>query len=145
MPYIWVISIATRRLNRQFQPNWRKKKRNSCSPSTNEVSERRKKRLPGCYYVKGIDKWKQSHVLGLGDFFIYNILVLISIPSSASLIIKICVALGTLISVQIGYLIMHRLQHLMKIVSAPGVPLPVITASTYMFFLNILFRQYFEF
>jgi hypothetical protein len=108
------------------------------SPST------RKKCLPGCYYVKGIDKWKQSRVLGLGDFLIYNILVLISIPPSTSLIIKICVAFGTLVSVQIGHLLTHRLQHLMKIALTPAVPLLVITASIYIFLVDIIFRQYFN-
>ncbi len=57
------------------------------SPSTNKTSATKKKCRPGCYYVKCISKWKQTHVLGLGDFFVYNILVLISIPSSASMII----------------------------------------------------------
>ncbi len=94
--------------------------------------------------MKGINKWEQSQALGLGDFFIYNILVLITIPPSAPMIIKVCVAFGTLVCVQIGHLLTYRLECLMKVTTAPGVPLPVMTVSIYMLVLDIILPKYFN-
>ncbi len=94
--------------------------------------------------MKGINKWKQSPVLGLGDFFVYNILVLITIPQSPSMIIKVCVAFGTMVSVQIGHLLTYRLISLVKVATAPGVPLPIITVSIYIFVLDIILPKYFN-
>jgi hypothetical protein len=71
-------------------------------------------------------------------------LVLISILASASMIIKICVAFGAMVSVQIGHLLTYRLRSLVKVVKAPGLPLPVITASIYMFLLDIILPKHFN-
>jgi len=105
---------------------------------TNQVNALRKKCQTGTYYIHGIDKWKTSASLGLGDFFTYNILVLFALPPSSSMIIKICVTLGSIVSVQIGCLLACWLRRLTKTSLGPGVPLPVITVSMYIFILNII-------
>ncbi|CAF1095271.1 unnamed protein product [Rotaria sordida] len=74
----------------------------------------RKKCQSGTYYIDGIDKWKTSPALGLGDFFTYNILILLALPPSSSIIIKIYVTLGSIVSVQIGRLLTFLLRRLTK-------------------------------
>jgi hypothetical protein len=98
----------------------------------NQTTVPRKKCLSGAYYIHGIDKWETSALLGLGDFFTYNLLILFALPSSSSMIIKICVTLGSIVSVQIGCLLTCWLRLLTKTHSVPGVPLPVITVSMYL-------------
>jgi len=98
----------------------------------------RKKCLSDTYYIDGVDKWKTSGGLGLSDFFTYNILVLFALRTSSSMIIKICVTIGSIVSVQIGHLLTFLLRRLTKTLVAPGVPLPVITVSIYLFILNII-------
>jgi len=108
------------------------------SSLTNEMSMQRKECLSGVYYVKGVDKWETSISLGLGDFLVYNILILLVVPPSSSIIIKMCVTLGSIISVQVGFLLTYWLCSLIKKMSTPGVPLSVITVSIYLFILNII-------
>jgi hypothetical protein len=105
----------------------------------------KRKKSPAClYYNKGVDKWKQSGSLGLIDFFVYNILVLLTLPPFSSIIKKICVAFGSMISVQMGCLLTGWLQSRMKIDSAPAVPLPVLGVSIYLFILDILIPNNFN-
>jgi hypothetical protein len=85
-----------------------------------------------------VNKWKKGGSLGCGDFLLYNILVLLALPPSSSLITKICVTFGSIISVQIGYLLTYLLCCLAKKYSAPGAPLPVITVSVYLFILDLI-------
>ncbi len=105
---------------------------------TNQAIAPRKKCPSGIYYIDGIDKWKTSGLLGLADFFTYNILVLFALSPSSSMIIKICVTIGSIVSVQVGHLLTFLLCRLTKTFIAPGVPLPVITVSIYLFILNII-------
>jgi hypothetical protein len=60
------------------------------------------------------------------------------------MMIIVCVIFGTMISVQIGLLITHRLRCLMKLGTVPGIPLPVIIVSIYIFLLDIILPKYFD-
>ncbi len=108
------------------------------SSSTNQIFIQRQECLSGVYYVNGVDKWETSGSLGLIDFYVYNILILLALPPSSSIIIKMCVTLGSIVSVQVGSLFTYWLRSLVKKRSAPCVPLPVITISIYIFVLNII-------
>ena len=96
------------------------------------------------YYVKGADKWKKSASIGFGDFFVYNTLVLVVLPPSSSIITKMCVTFGSIISVQIGFFLTDYLHSVEEILSTPGVPLPVITVSTYLLILDNIVPEKFN-
>ncbi len=83
-----------------------------------------KKKFPpiGSYFVKGVGKWKTSAALGFGDFVGYNIMVLLVVPQSSSIITKVCVTLGTIVCVQIGQLLTHWLELIVNIDLVPGLP-----------------------
>ena len=105
---------------------------------TNYQIYKRRPRRDGFYYTHGVDEYGKGGSLGYGDFFDYNLLVLFVLPPSSSLMTKIYVAFGAILSVQLGSLLTHLLQRLAKKYSAPGVPLPVITVSTYLFILGLI-------
>ncbi|CAF1449669.1 unnamed protein product [Rotaria sordida] len=107
-------------------------------PSTIRRLNMNKKPLVGVYYTKGINKWKKSSMLGTIDFMIYNILILLVIPQSSSITIKLCVTFGSIATVQIGQLLMIWFLYHFEVQSAPGVPLPVIMVSIYIFLLDFI-------
>lgn len=107
--------------------------------SKNQKLIRKTKCLPNCYYAKGRDKWKSSASLGVADFLIYNMLVLVVLPLSSSTIVKTYVTVGTIVSVQIGYFLTSWLGSFIKILGQPAVPLPVIIVTMYLFILDIIF------
>jgi len=112
------------------------------SSSTIRKSSKRKTPSVAVYYVRGVDKWKKSSVLGFADFFVYNILILLVMTQSSSIIVKICIMLGCIINVHVGQLLTHWLQCRCKIESAPGLPLPVIMVSLYVFFLDSIMPNF---
>ncbi len=111
---------------------------------TNETFISRKKCRSSTYYIRGIDKWKTSGSLGLIDLFVYNMLLLLALPPSSSIIVKVCVTFGMIVGVQVGSLLTYWLYSVMKQLSAPGVPLPIITASIYLFILDIIIPNNFN-
>jgi len=96
----------------------------------------------GVYYVRGVDNWKNSGKLGFMDFCTYNILLLLVLPQSSSIAVKACVIFGCLVSVQVGLLLTQWLQYLVNIRVAPGVPLPVIMVSIYIFLLDFIMPNF---
>jgi hypothetical protein len=96
----------------------------------------------GVYYVRGVDNWKNSGNLGFMDFCTYNILLLLVLPQSSSIAVKACVIFGCLVSVQVGLLLTQWLQYLVNIRVAPGVPLPVIMVSIYIFLLDFIMPNF---
>jgi hypothetical protein len=116
-----------------YDPDW-----------THQTFIERKKCCPRFYYTKGVNKWEIGGSLGGGDFLVYNILVLFALPPSSSLITKICVTFGSIISVQIGSLLTYLLRRLAKKYSGPGVPLPVISVSVYLFILDLIIPNKFN-
>ena len=92
---------------------------------------------PNAYCVGNADGEKGGVNLGLIDFSVYNILLLLTVSSFMPITIKILVALGCIISVQVGSFATDLIfGKLWKINGQPAVPLPVITVSIYLFVLN---------
>jgi hypothetical protein len=110
----------------------------------NETLVSTKKYYRAVYYVEGPDKWNTSASLGLGDFFVYNMLILIMLPPSSSITTQICVTFGSIISVHVGSFLTDWLCSLTGNLSAPGIPVPVITVSIYFWILNIIVPKKFD-
>ena len=108
--------------------------RTSTSSATELV---RDKCDPGVYFT-GIDGERNGDSLGFGDFLVYNVLLLIVLPTSSSMSTQIWVTLGCIICIDIGYILTEWLQLIWKEEGFPGLPLPVIVASAYILFLDIL-------
>jgi hypothetical protein len=76
-------------------------------------------------------------IIGFGDFFIFNLMTLFILQSHWSLMAKILVFFGCIISVYIGdcgTLLVHRLWSLHQV---PALPCPTIIFSIYCIFLNV--------
>jgi len=84
--------------------------------------------------------YKSGLVLGLGDFFVFNQMVLFILFPEWSLPTKILVAFGCIISIQIGQCCTAYIHQLWEVLFVPGLPLPVITFSMYAFILNIIMK-----
>jgi len=93
-------------------------------------------RYPGVYYTRDIGRG--GSYLGYGDFLFYNLLILFVLPQSSSIIIKMCVTLGSILCVQVGYMTTIYLGWFYKQDCIPGLPLPVITVSIYFVILTTL-------
>lgn len=102
---------------------------------------------PGDYYTNDprdgtTDKDKYVETLGLGDFFYYNLMLLFLLPPLLPMTFKICVAIGGIISVQVGYMATIWMAVFWNVENAaPALPLPVITYSIYAILVDI-FMQY---
>ncbi len=94
---------------------------------------------PGSYYVGDQNGEKIGTRIGLGDFVVYNLLLLLILSPYSSIRTKIFLTLGCIISVQIGYIgTIIIFDRLWKNLTVPGIPLPVITFSIYLFIVNII-------
>ncbi len=100
---------------------------------------------PGIYYVKDpTDIMDDNYVpiLGFGDFFFYNLMVLFVLPPLLPITTKICVAIGCIISVQVGYIVTIWIAAFWNVETpVPALPLPVIIYSIYTILVDI-FIQY---
>ncbi len=94
-------------------------------------------RSPFCYYTHAIGSNICGILLGFGDFFTYNILLLLIIAPLSSIPTKVLVTFGCMISIIIGLLATYWLGEWQKRTCLPGVPLPVILFSTYILLLDI--------
>jgi hypothetical protein len=112
------------------------------SPTTNRKSSKSKTPDMGAYFVRGIDEWKNSTALGFADFYVYDLLLLLVMTQSSSMIAKIYLMFGCIISVQVGQLLTFWLQRRAKIRVVPAIPLPVIMVSVYIFFLDIIMPNF---
>jgi hypothetical protein len=114
------------------------------SHSTNETFVPTKKYHKRVYYVEGADKWNTSASLDFGEFFVYNMLVLLVLPPSSSIITQICVTFGSIISIQVGCFLTDWLCYLVGNFSAPRIPIPVIMVSLHIWILNIIIPKEFD-
>jgi hypothetical protein len=85
-----------------------------------------------------LKKLTRLELLGLGDFFCYNLMILFILPPLSSIEMKICIGIGCLIFIQIAYIIavstgIFSNETLYK----PAASLPVVAFSVYMFLLDI--------
>lgn len=83
--------------------------------------------------------YKSGLSLGLGDFFVFNQMVLFILLPAWSIITKILVVCGCIIAIQFGQFgTAYMIARLWKLRSGPGLPLPVIAFSMYAFILNVI-------
>lgn len=87
------------------------------------------------------DEEGEEQVLGLGDFYTYNLMLLSILSPLSSMITKMFVTVGYIIFVQMGSEGTIRLGRLYNQNITPGVPLPVIFVSMYTFILD-MFTEY---
>jgi len=93
---------------------------------------------PDTYYV-GDANSKTITRIGLGDFFIYNTLLLLVLSPLSSMTTKILVTFGCIVSVQIGYVGTRVLfNRLWKNITVPALPLPLIAFSIYFLIVGIV-------
>jgi hypothetical protein len=101
----------------------------------------------GFYYVidprNDITKtYKYIPMIGLGDFFYYNLMLLFLLQPPLPMTTKIYMAIGVIISVEVGYMATIWISIFRNVENAaPGLPLPVITYSIYTILVDI-FMQY---
>ena len=91
-------------------------------------------------YYTGIGGEREGASLGLGDFVVYNLMVLLALSPSLSspMVVQLWTAVGAMISIEIGYLTMVWIQWGYQLIVLPGVPLPVVTYTTYVLLLDMI-------
>ncbi len=82
-----------------------------------------------------------SLFLGLGDFFVYNLMVLFILLPVWSMTTKILVVFGCIISIQIGLCGSLYIRELLGLGGVPALPLPVITFSIYAMIINVIMKN----
>ncbi|CAF1210453.1 unnamed protein product [Rotaria sordida] len=106
--------------------------------------------LPELFYTHDVDDIRKdekskSHpiresykALGLGDFFVFNLMILFILQAQWSLSTKILVVFGCIISVQIGYCGTLYIKQLWSINTYPALPFPVVIFSMYVIVLDAI-------
>ncbi len=72
-----------------------------------------------------------GHALGLGDFFIFNLMILFILQPEWSITIKIFVVFGCIISIQVGHYGTLHLLKIWQLNNGPALPFPVVAFSMY--------------
>ncbi len=98
--------------------------------------------LIGFYYTWDFDDDESNQEnnrasLGLGDFFIFNHMLLLVLSSASSITTKAYITIGHIIAIQIGQEVAFRLGSFYNQYTLPAVPLPVIFFSLYAILLNV--------
>jgi len=102
---------------------------------------------PCAYYVNDprdekIDDESFILTIGLGDFTFYNLMVLFLLSPLLSMINQIYVAIGAIVSVQIGYMVMNWTSVFRnKNNILPALPLPIIFYSAYAILIDIFIQN----
>ncbi len=99
----------------------------------------------GFYYTWDVhDNRSYRHgdrsALGLGDFVMFNIMLLFVLNPLLSIIANICITIAHVIAIQIGQRITYLLGIRYNQCSQPGLPLPAITFSIYAMLLYFFFQ-----
>jgi hypothetical protein len=87
--------------------------------------------------IKTLDH-KPVFIFGLGDFFVFNQMVLFILLPVWPMITKILVVCGCIIAIQLGQCGTAFIHRLWKLDILPGLPMPVITFSIYAMILNVI-------
>jgi len=74
---------------------------------------------------------KYNWFLGWGDFHVFNLLLLLIIPTNSSITIRICVAFGCIVIVQLADMCTSYILHYSDLQILPALPLPTIAATAY--------------
>ncbi|CAF1413848.1 unnamed protein product [Rotaria magnacalcarata] len=103
--------------------------------------------LVGFYYTWNfdddelVDRKNNRSSLGIGDFLIFNLMLLLIVPSGSSMTTKVCIAIGHIIAIQIGQIATSWFGCYFNQYLLPALPLPVVCFSLYAILLNA-FVQY---
>jgi len=76
--------------------------------------------------------------LGLDDFFIYNLMMLLMLQPEWLLLTKILLVFGCIISVQVGYCATIFIRRSWSPDGTPAIPFPVVTFSMYIIIINAI-------
>jgi hypothetical protein len=82
------------------------------------------------------DQKNNRATLGLGDFQIFNLMLLLILSPVSSMTTKIYITIGHIIAIQIGQEATDRLGRFYNQYLQPALPLPVIFFSLYAILLN---------
>jgi hypothetical protein len=82
------------------------------------------------------DQKNNRESLGLGDFQIFNLMLLLILSPVSSMTTKIYITIGHIIAIQIGQEATDRLGRFYNQCLQPALPLPVIFFSLYAILLN---------
>ena len=93
----------------------------------------------GYYYVYDINEMNDdvenesefNPMIGWGDFFAFDLLLLLVIPNNCSITIRTCTAFGCIISAQIGDVCTSFMRPYTDSDYLPAVPLPTIAVTAY--------------
>ena len=90
---------------------------------------------PGLYITHDVehddnDDYQES--IGMGDFIIYNWMLLFILPPFISIQEKTLLLIGHIISVQIGFWMTRSLGYYWETEMLPGVPCPVVFVTLYV-------------
>ncbi len=100
----------------------------------------------GFYCTSDINEWKDDikdgqkcgSGIGWGDFFIFDLLLLLVIPANSSITMIACIAFGCIISVQLADLCTGLMLHHIDCHGLPAVPLPTIAVTGYAIAINAI-------
>jgi hypothetical protein len=81
-----------------------------------------------------------GNVFGLGDFVVFNTMILLILQPEWSLTIRMLVVFGCIISIQVGHRGSIFFQQLWSLNFSPAIPCPVITFSMYTIILDVIMR-----
>ncbi len=82
--------------------------------------------------------------LGLGDFYGFNLMILVILETEWSFLTRLLVVLGCIISLQVGYCGTAYISELLPTNtsdSIPGEPFPVVTFSIYVIILGVILQE----
>jgi len=109
------------------------------APSSNAQTPNSKDLNPIAYYVGDVNGERNGSCIGLIDFVVYDILLLLVLSPSSSITTNILLTLGCIVSVQGGHVgTIMIFGRLCRSYIMPAVPLLVINFSIYLLILSIV-------
>ena len=88
------------------------------------------------------NKNKTVSGIGWGDFLVFNLLLLLVIPTNCSITIRLCVAFGCIISVQLAELCNDFILHYSDVEDVPALPLPTIAVTAYAIVIDAIIEHF---
>ncbi len=113
------------------------------SDSIKKLSEKNLSDLHNIYYTWDIDdddKFDEKDILiclGIGDFYVFNLMLLTILSPLSSMTINVCITIGYIIAVQIGQEGTARIGNFCNQSKQPALPLPIVSVLIYSFLLSM--------
>jgi len=112
------------------------------SSSIKKLSDKKIFDLHNVYYTWDLDDDKLDEegtlvCLGLGDFYVFNLMLLSVLPPLSSMTMKVCITIGYIVAIQIGQEGTALLRYFWKQSIQPALPLPIVAVLIYSFLLSI--------